>query len=117
MNRDQILKRISEAVGLKRQGKFEEARQIYENLDNSNPNNPIILKSWAKTLVCLRMYDLAGTYFMKAAIQFKKEFNEGSAWQCNDQFNTIQNRFEYPEDFKEYVFHTSGGIIKDAKLD
>jgi tetratricopeptide (TPR) repeat protein len=117
MTHDQILEKISEAVSLKREGKFEDANEVYRKLDQDNPNYPVILKSWAKTLICLGKYSLAESYMLRAAIGYNKNGDDGNAWQCNDQLSTIQNRFDDPDDFKSYVRGVSAGLITNPKLD
>ena len=117
MNHDKILEKISEAVILKREGKFEDACEVYRKLDKANPNYPVILKSWAKTLICLGEYSLAESCMLRAAIGYDKNGDDGNAWQCNDQLSTIQNRLNDPVDFKSYVRGVSAGLITNPKLD
>mgnify|MGYP001204548806 CR=1 FL=1 len=117
MTHDQILEKISKAVSLKREGKFEDASELYRKLDKANPDYPVILKSWAKTLICLGEYSLAEGKMLRAAIIYNKKGDDGNAWQCNDQLSTIQNRFNDPDDFKSYVRGVSAGLITNPKLD
>jgi len=110
-----IQNKISSAVELKRNGNFTEANEIYSNLDIQYPNNPVILKSWAKILICLGEYDSAITKY-KEASKLYREIGSGEYWQCDDQINTIKNRFEDPQSFKEWVNILSGGNINDATI-
>jgi len=112
-NTEYILGKISEAVELKRNGEFDSANQIYINLDNEYPNNPIILKSWAKTLVCLGKYDYAIEKYQLAAQYYNELGNNEESWQCKEQILEIKNRFINPEKFKNWVRGVSGGSISD----
>ena len=91
---------ISRAVQFKRAGDFNKANAIYIKLNNQYPNNPIVLKSWAKISVCLGNYNQAIEKY-KCASKLYKELENGQYWQCDEQIKDIKNRFDDPERFKQ----------------
>ena len=115
-NKERILDKISQAVDLKRKGKFNDANEIYSNLNSEHPENPVILKSWAKTLVCMGQYEDAIEKYQLAIKHFDEQGNEGESWQCNDQIMEIKNRFNNPEQFKNWVRAVSGGSVSNPPL-
>ena len=115
-NKDKILDNISKAVSFKRIGDFVRANKIYINLHKEHPDNPIVLKSWAKTIVCLGKYDEAVQKYKMAIKYFDALGNTGESWQCNDQIKEIENRFNDPDQFKNWVSAVSGGSISEPKL-
>lgn len=115
-NKEKILGQISQAVDLKRNGEFKSANKIYTNLNNEYPENPIILKSWAKTLVCMGQYDDAIEKYQLAVKHFDAQDNDGESLQCNDQIMGIKNRLNNPEQFKNWVRAVSGGSVSDPIL-
>ena len=110
-NKEIILDKIQEAVNLKRSGDFQAANSLYIDLNNKYPNNPKIIVSWAKILVCMQEYDKAIEKFANASILFK---NTGNSYyyQSNEFIQNIQNRFDEPGDFKNWVSAVSGGSIE-----
>ena len=107
---------ISRAVQFKRAGDFNKANDIYKKLNNQYPNNPIVLKSWAKISVCLGNYNQAIEKY-KSASKLYKEFESGEYWQCDEQIKDIKNRYDDPELFKKWVYAVSGCSITNASLD
>jgi len=107
---------ISIAVQFKRAGDFNKANDIYIKLNNQYPNNPIVLKSWAKISVCLGNYNQAIEKY-KSASKLYKEFESGEYWQCDEQIKDIKNRYDDPELFKKWVYAVSGGSITNVSLD
>lgn len=77
MDRDEILEVIYQAVDLMRAGKFNQANKIYIDLDKANPNNPTILKSWAKIIVCLGDYTVAVDKYNQAITFYELQGNDG----------------------------------------
>lgn len=92
---NQISEKIDKAVHLKREGKFEEANNIYIKLNQENPNTPQILKSWAVTLTCLGKYSFAEEYMLRASFIFATNVDEYNALQCMDQAKKIKKIFKF----------------------
>ncbi|MBT4398219.1 MAG: hypothetical protein HOD37_01970 [Bacteroidetes bacterium] len=111
-----IEEKIAQAVSLKRDSDFNGANLIYEQLNDQYPHSPVILKSWAKTLVCLGLYEDAINKFQLAVKLFIPQGMENHAWQCNNQIMEIRNRSKTPEQFKKYIRAVSGGTILDPKM-
>lgn len=66
-----IQNKIDNAINYKRAGEFDKSIKIYEHLNNECPNDPIILKSWAKVLIASGNYDLGLEYLIKAKKLFE----------------------------------------------
>ena len=116
MEYDDIIIQIQEAVKYKREGDFDKANAIYKSLNENSPNNPMILKSWAKIMVCSGNYNQATKLYQKSSDLYKKSGN-GEYWQCDEQINDIKNRFDDPEKFKNWVRAVSGGSVTNASLE
>jgi len=110
-NKKIILDKIQEAVELKRVGNFDDANSLYLDLNNKYTNNPIIIYSWAKILVCMQEYDKAVEKFTIASKLFQNIGNS-QYYQSDEHIETIQNRFEDSENFKSWVSRISGGSVE-----
>jgi tetratricopeptide (TPR) repeat protein len=110
INQKTIGDEIQIAVGLKRNGNFDEANNIYIDLNNNFPNEPMIIKSWAKIFVCLQEYDKAIDKY-EIASKLYKNIGNPEYYQCDDQANKIKSRFNDPDSFKSWVSAISGGSI------
>ena len=74
---------MNEAVQLKRNGKFDEASDIYAELNIRFPDHPGILKSWAKISVCQFKYNQAIEKFETAIRLYEKFNNQQEIFQCS----------------------------------
>ena len=115
-NTDIINKEISKAINLKREGDFKGANSIYVELNNKYGSNPVILKSWAKILVCLSEYDEAIAKYEEAS-KLYSELGSGEYWQCDRQSAHIRSRHDDPQRFKEWVSAISGGALKPEDVE
>lgn len=110
-----ILDQIERAVILKRCGDYHLANNIYLSLNIIYPDNPIILKSWAKTLALDGYYDIAINLFFKASIIFKNSGFFDQLEECNYHaskliyFVSNYNPLNY--DFKSYLISISGNNL------
>ena len=67
-----------------------------------DPNNPDIIMSWAKIFVCLGKYDIAIEKYQRASNLYMDSGRND--WQlCEAQIAGINNRFNEPERFKDFV--------------
>ena len=103
------------AITLKREGNFKGANEIYIDLNNKFGSNPVILKSWAKILVCLGRYDNAIEKYQEAS-KLYREIGSGEYWQCDSQLNKIKNRHDNSQEFKGWVSAISGGSISPNEV-
>lgn len=108
-----ILDQIERAVTFKRCGNFSASNDIYVFLNKFYPDNPIILKSWGKTLAVAGYFDFAIDLFMKASIIY----NDGGVFeqvvQCNyhvDQLMYFKSTGYDKNDsyFKSYLMSIAG---------
>jgi tetratricopeptide (TPR) repeat protein len=108
--------KIDKCVKLKRTGDFESANRIYNELDQQFPNTAKILKSWAKTLLCLRRYNEAIEKFTTAAKIYDQERDMQNAHICRANAKEIQNRYKNTSAFIECVVANSGGSINKHQV-
>jgi|APSaa5957512493_1039668.scaffolds.fasta_scaffold14564_3 hypothetical protein len=101
---------LDTAIRLKRSGDFEGANTIYSLLNEKCPNDPDIMMSWAKIFVCLGKYDIAIEKYQRASNLYMDSGRND--WQlCEAQIAGINNRFNEPERFKDFVVAVSGNSI------
>ena len=98
---------IETAIALKRSGDYHGANKIYSTLNEQYPNDPDILMSWAKIFICLGQYATAIDKYQIASRLFRASGR--SDWmQCEAQITGINNRFNEPERFRDFVVVVSG---------
>lgn len=100
--------RIERAVNLKRQGKYKESCEIYSKLNEENPYDPVILKSWAKTLAVSGDYKTAADYFLQAADIYTSYMDSHQAQICREHYLTIVNSNKNSKEFFNYLREISG---------
>ena len=111
-----ITTRMNEAIQLKRNGKFDEASDIYCELNIRFSDHPGILKSWAKISVCQFKYNQAIEKFELAICLYENFNNQQEIFQCRDQISTIKNRFNNPSTFTQYYRAVCGQFNATPQL-
>jgi hypothetical protein len=106
---------IDNAIRLKRNGDFQGANQIYSTINEQCPNDPDIIMSWAKIFVCLGEYDTAIEKYKIASRLFRESGRD--RWKlCDAQIMGINNRFNEPEKFKDFIVSVSGNSISRENI-
>ncbi len=101
-----IQKQIDTAANYKREGKYDKSIKIYEVINDSFPNNPIIYKSWAKTLISSGNYDLSLEYFVKAIKLF--QFFDCKDHNCEKFVDLLMNEPRNSKEFLLFLKQISG---------
>lgn len=95
------------ATNHKRNSEFDKSIKIYQQLNIDYPNNPLIYRSWAKTLVASGNYDLALEYFIKA--KNLAEFYGSIDPNCEEYIMSLTREQRDSEKFNYFLQRISGG--------
>lgn len=94
------------AVNFKREGKYNEANEIYKALDQNYPNNPVVYKAWAKSMTASGNYDKGLELFIKAKKLY--EFYDSPEPNCDEAINVLMNAQRDPYRFFIFLKRISG---------
>ncbi len=98
-----IQEKVNRAVHFKRDGKYERACKIYEKLETQLPNDPTILKSWAKVVALQGKYERAAEMFARAAVMFDKIDYPEQSEICKSHFINLKKLDKNSAKFQMYL--------------
>jgi len=96
---------IDKAIKLKREGNYQQAYSIYQELDRKYPDNASLLFAWAKTTACLNKFQEAKKYMEEAKIIYEK-VDHPYAWQCQEHIDWLSNP-NNSDEFQSYMASVS----------